>query len=114
MTFSAEAAKAAQEWSEKMNNEGSMYHSSNSERPGCGENLAYYSLESYAYGTDWATNAWYDEVNDPGYDFNNPGFSSGIGHFTQVVWKGSTELGCGVAGPYVTCRYCNGQKCIKS
>lgn len=49
---------------------------------------------------------WYDEVTNPGYDFENPGFDSGTGHFTQVVWKGSTKLGCGVSGVYVVCRYC--------
>ena len=27
------------------------------------------------------------------YDFNKPGFKSGIGHFTQVVWKETKELG---------------------
>ena len=35
---------------------------------------------------------------------------SGIGHFTQVVWKGSEKLGCGVGCGsnnfcYVTCKY---------
>ena len=35
----------------------------------------------------------YDEVCD--YDFDNPGYSSATGHFTQVVWKASTELGIG-------------------
>ena len=39
----------------------------------------------------------YNEVCDPGYNFGSGGFSSGTGHFTQVVWKGSTELGIGRA-----------------
>ena len=34
---------------------------------------------------------------EPGYNFNSGGFSGGTGHFTQVVWKGSTELGIGRA-----------------
>ena len=34
---------------------------------------------------------------DPGYNFNGDGFSSGTGHFTQVVWKESTTLGIGRA-----------------
>ena len=39
----------------------------------------------------------YNEVCEPGYDFASGGFSKGTGHFTQVVWKGSTELGIGRA-----------------
>ena len=39
----------------------------------------------------------YNEVCDPGYDFTSPSFSGGTGHFTQVVWKGSTVLGIGRA-----------------
>lgn len=38
---------------------------------------------------------WYDEVKT--YDYNKPGFSLQTGHFTQVVWKGSTKLGFGSA-----------------
>lgn len=51
------------------------------------------------------------------YDYNNPGFSMATGHFTQVVWKGTTQVGCAVqtcpsgfagwstGGTYVVCRY---------
>ena len=35
----------------------------------------------------------YNEVCDPGYDFASGAFSGGTGHFTQVVWKGSTDIG---------------------
>ena len=38
---------------------------------------------------------WYDEIKD--YDFKKPGFSSATGHFTQVVWVDSVELGVGKA-----------------
>ena len=38
----------------------------------------------------------YGEVCKPGYSFS--GTSAGAaGHFTQVVWKGSSQLGIGVA-----------------
>ena len=42
-----------------------------------------------------ATISWYNELFDPGYDFDKPGFSKGTGHFTQVVWDGSKKLGMG-------------------
>ncbi len=57
-----------------------------------GENLAW---ASYDLGEEGTVKFWYDE--EPLYDYNNPGFSSVTGHFTQVVWKGTTEIGCGYA-----------------
>lgn len=84
-----------------------MFHSTNAQRPGCGENLAMHSDTNLLKNTNIATKMWYDEVTNPGYNFSSPGFSSGTGHFTQVVWKASTELGCGISGVYVVCRYCN-------
>ena len=44
---------------------------------------------------DECTSSWYSEVSL--YDYNNPGFSLETEHFTQVVWKDSTEVGFGVA-----------------
>lgn len=42
-----------------------------------------------------AIKLFYDEIRY--YDWNNPGFSMETGHFTQVVWKASTEIGVGIA-----------------
>ena len=55
-----------------------------------------------------ASQSWYNEVSQ--YDFKNPGFKSGTGHFTQLVWKGSKQIGCGAACNsnnkcYLTCNY---------
>lgn len=75
-----------------------------------GENLAYAMSSSQDFRTDFdttPTTRWYQEILD--YDFSAPGFGEKTGHFTQVVWKASTKMGCGTAsdGPnvYVTCRY---------
>ena len=38
---------------------------------------------------------WYDEIKD--YDYDKPCFGMSTGHFTQVVWKSTTEVGCGIA-----------------
>lgn len=39
-----------------------------------------------------ATRAWYAEGDK--YSFASPGFSPRTGHFTQVVWKRTRQLGC--------------------
>lgn len=56
--------------------------------------------------------AWYDEIQI--YNFNKPGFSSLTGHFTQVVWKDTTRVGCAQlasngskGGVYTVCNYMN-------
>ncbi len=54
---------------------------------GYGENMAW----GYPSITSVVT-AWYEEEEE--YDYSNPGFSGTTGHFTQVVWKGTTEIGC--------------------
>jgi len=41
---------------------------------------------------DRATYMWYNECVDPGYTFG-PKKNPGTGHFTQVVWRGSTHVG---------------------
>ena len=64
-----------------------------------GENLYnYWKSESNftVTGAD-GVDRWYDEIKD--YDFKKGDTKNGrdIGHFTQLVWKGSTKLGIGVA-----------------
>lgn len=63
-----------------------------------GENMAWGGIDAAT-----ATDNWYNEYTDPGYDFEQDGWTggtpwgnSGTGHFTQVVWKDSTLIGCGV------------------
>lgn len=56
---------------------------------GYGENLAW---ASYDMGVPAVVKMWYGEESR--YDYESPGFKSGIGHFTQIIWKGSIEIGC--------------------
>ncbi|KAJ6627218.1 CAP domain-containing protein [Mycena sp. CBHHK59/15] len=79
LTWSDEAASKAQEWANECKN----VHSGG-------------TLENLAAGTgDFsiaeAVKAWTDEVSE--YDSSNPQPS----HFTQVVWKATTQVGCAVA-----------------
>ena len=56
-----------------------------------------------------ATQMWYDEIKD--YDFSQPAkYNPKCGHFTQVIWHGSKEVGAGIAKgdngmTYVVARY---------
>lgn len=85
-----------------------MYHSRSNERPGCGENLAYHTNKRLIWTTNHASKAWYSEITRPGYNYNNPGYyqNPGAGHFTAMVWKDTSRLGCGISGIFVVCRYC--------
>ena len=97
----------AQNYSNYLASINSMVHSSNKYLgSSLGENL-YWGPKNSNIGTS-SVDLWYSEVSD--YDFNNPGYKSGIGHFTQLVWKNSRNLGCGVGCGssnycYVTCNY---------
>lgn len=56
---------------------------------GIGENLAF----GYASLTD-AIDDWYKEAAL--FDFDRPTWSNATGHFTQLVWRSTTGVGCAV------------------
>ncbi|CAO3633518.1 unnamed protein product [Cunninghamella echinulata] len=37
---------------------------------------------------------WYDEEKK--YDYDNPGFNKKVGHFTAVIWRSTSKIGCAV------------------
>lgn len=97
ITLSDSLNSTAQAWAEEMVRIGKFEHSNN--RGEVGENLYVYSTtapstDSTTLGNE-AVTEWYKEINY--YQYDSPGFSTATGHFTQVVWKGSTQLGCGAA-----------------
>ena len=68
-----------------------MEHSSGTKY---GENLYYCSGFAKVTG-DMAVKSWYDEIEM--YDFAKSEFTPGTGHFTQLIWKATKELGVGYA-----------------
>lgn len=83
LTWSDDLANAASTWIS-----GCVFEHSQGKVGSYGENLFAGSGDGYTI-TD-AINDWMSEAKD--YDPNNPTYS----HFTQVVWKGTTQVGCAV------------------
>jgi hypothetical protein len=92
LTWSAELAASAQAWADKCS---LMFHSPRSKSQRYSENLAYGGDRT----VESAIDAWYKEVDE--YNYNRPGFASATGHFTQMIWKGTKQIGCGVAKCYM-------------
>jgi len=101
LTWNDTSAKYATDWSDNCD----FKHSGGP----TGENLA----AGYANASA-SVDAWGLERKD--FDFNKPDFSESTGHFTQVVWKSTTSVGCGrkqcdgdgnpaTPGWYVVCEY---------
>ena len=94
----------AQNYAETLAARGEFEHSKKSDRnkiygDWSGENLYYFwtsARDLTVTGAD-AVDDWYDEIKD--YDFAKGRSKNGgvVGHFTQLIWKGSTQLGMGVA-----------------
>ncbi|KAF9068038.1 CAP domain-containing protein [Rhodocollybia butyracea] len=84
LTWSNDAAAAAQKWA----NNCVFQHSGGTLGP-FGENLA--AGTGSSYGIPQAMESWSSEVSQ--YNSADPVAS----HFTQMVWKGTTQVGCAVA-----------------
>lgn len=88
LTWSPQLAASAQAWANKLRDSNCAFEHSQTRH---GENLA--------GGTAGMSDArgpfalWADE--EAQYDYKRPGFAMETGHFTQVVWRGTTQLGCG-------------------
>ena len=97
ITISDSLNSSAQAWAEQIASSGNFDHSTN--RTNVGENIyASYTTATSIDSTTLANGAvsdWYSEIKD--YNYASPGYSDKTGHFTQVVWKGSTQVGCGAA-----------------
>ena len=94
LVLSKDLCDIAQRYAETLARTGNFAHS-NAKYNGknMGENL--FACYGMKISGDGMTEDWYNEVSQ--YDFNNPGFIKGTGHFTQIVWKDTREVGFGYA-----------------
>jgi uncharacterized protein YkwD len=93
LTWSPTLAEVAQQWANTLRDKGCAFDHS---RGKYGENLAMGTSGALDGGS--VVTMWYDEIK--GYSFEQPGFSMQTGHFTQVVWRGTSQVGCAMT----TCR----------
>ncbi|GME68658.1 unnamed protein product [[Candida] boidinii] len=96
LTWDSEVAAYAQAYADKYTCSGSLTHSGGP----YGENLA------IGYTTTGSVDAWYSEGDN--YDYST---CNVYDHFTQVVWKSTTKVGCAYKycnsywGTYIICSY---------
>jgi len=102
LRWSPQLATYAQQWANRMAASGKFEH----RRPNkYGENLFWGS------GRRWSptevVNSWGSEVKD--YNYSKNSCRGVCGHYTQIVWKNTTEVGCAVARKgnqeYWVCNY---------
>nr|XP_009936504.1 PREDICTED: cysteine-rich venom protein pseudechetoxin-like [Opisthocomus hoazin] len=109
MQWSPAAAKNAQNWA----NNCTLSHSpANMRRTTvqCGENLF---MSSAPFPWSDVTQAWYNEEKDFIYGTGAKRPGAVIGHYTQVVWHSSGQIGCATAycpnskyKHFYVCQYC--------
>jgi uncharacterized protein YkwD len=87
LVWDEEVAASAQAWADQCTGD-------HAKGTGMGENLAGRTGDDAMNTLETRVDSWYSEVAM--YDFANPGFSLDTGHFTQLVWRGTSKLGCGV------------------
>ena len=94
LTWSKKLADVAQKWANTLRDKGCVFGHSPGQK--YGENLA--AGTQGALDPSSTVDMWYDEIKL--YKFPNGGFSMQTGHFTQVVWQSTKQVGCG----HVTCK----------
>jgi len=102
-------AVTALDWAKELASMGSLKHSSG--RVHIGENVAYTGTK--ANSVVKLLGMWMDErqyyVHKPYPNCSNTGDKSDVGHYTQVIWAATTEVGCGLATrngkDFLVCQY---------
>ena len=92
LKLNKELCKIAENYSKELAKKNSFEHSNNKyQGKNLGENL--FMCQGKSINGYDMSQSWYDEIND--YSFKNATFKSGTGHFTQLIWKNSTDVGFG-------------------
>ena len=111
MQWDPALADAAAAYAADLTRIGMLRHSARETRPGQGENLWMGTRRGF---TPWLmVGSWSSEKSRfrPGVfpDVSNTGNWVTVGHYTQMIWRGSTRLGCAIRSSarddFLVCRY---------
>jgi len=90
LTWSDEMAELADDWARTLKKKGcQMSHRPNNNY---GENIFWGTVGHYTAAD--AVDAWASEKADYDYASNSCNPGKVCGHYTQIVWKNTTEVGC--------------------
>jgi pathogenesis-related protein 1 len=92
LAWSDKLARAAQEWADRLVKEGAFRHRPNSP---WGQNL--YEITGSEHLPQQIVNGWAAEAKDFDFDTNNCKEGRICGHYTQIVWSKTKQVGCAVA-----------------
>ncbi|WP_165853483.1 CAP domain-containing protein [Aurantiacibacter aquimixticola] len=111
LRWSPRLANQAQSWADELARRGRMQHASREGRGGAGENLwmgtaGYYSAETMI-GAFVEERRYYRHAPFP--NVSSTGNWPDVGHYTQVIWRDTEEVGCAIArntqDDFLVCRY---------
>ena len=111
LRWSQKLALQAQTWAEQLAREDRIHHADYAARGGAGENL--WTGTAGYYGADDMIGAFIAEKKDcqPGAfpEVSRTGRWEDVGHYTQIIWPGTEDVGCAVAhnpaNDFLVCRY---------
>ena len=111
LAWSNRLAREAQAWAEELARRGHMVHADRSTRNGAGENLWMGSAGRYSAQTmvDGFVAEQRHFTNGTFPQVSTTGNWRDVGHYTQVIWGETREVGCAVARgatyDFLVCRY---------
>ncbi|WP_225206806.1 CAP family protein [Novosphingobium huizhouense] len=111
LAWSETLASAAREWAEQLARIDDLEHSDNSDRSNMGENLWMGTKGDFT--PEEMVDGFIDERKDftPGTfpDVSRTGDWADVGHYTQLIWPDTKQVGCGIAqnrqSEVLVCRY---------
>ena len=111
LAWSSKLARDAQAWALQLSRKGALQHAPGEVRGAAGENLwmgpaGYYSAEDMVGGFLAERSSFRSGVFP---QVSRTGNWADVGHYTQVIWPATTEVGCAVveggAHDFLVCRY---------